>query len=396
MHNIHRLRRSRPLALVSALSVVLAGAACSTDAGADSDTYTLGVIIEESGELATLGKPELQAIELAVDTVNESGGVNGRKVRLEVRDSESQPAVAAAAARELAGRSDIQAVLGTATGASCSAVNAILAPEGILHFCLSPIAGEVSPVSYWAQGALSDYDEFLNPWFAHEGISKLGLVRTADATGDAMQAITEGMIAATPGSLDLVGVETFNSGSTDVQTQLAGLRDADPDLIIAGASGSNLLPIVQAMNALGMDEPLVVAHGSISHSVLQLVKGKIVPGGMYGGLYWVNVPDDEIPDSVAYKGQILDFRKAWTAKYGTPAGHSEAAAYDATNQVLEALDAKAETGAEIAEHIEGSDFTGLLGTYSYSKTDHQGVTYVKGMLEFGDDGLFHTAYVSTD
>jgi branched-chain amino acid transport system substrate-binding protein len=396
MQNIQRLRRSKPVVLLGAMSVVLAGASCSTSAGADSDTFTLGVIIEESGELATLGKPELQAIELAADMINESGGINGKKVRLVVRDSESQPAVAAAAARELAGRDDIEAVLGTATGASCSAVNAILAPEDILHFCLSPIAGEVSPVSFWAQGALSDYDEFLMPWFEHEGLSRLGLVRTADATGDAMQAITEGIVAAAPGSLDLVGVETFNSGSTDVQTQLTGLRDLDPDAVIAGASGSNLLPIVQGMNALGMDVPLVVAHGSITHSVLELVEGSIVPGGMYGGLYWVNVPENEIPDSVPYKGQILDFRDAWQAKYGTPAGHSEAAAYDAANQVFEAIDAKAGTGSEIAEHIESSNFTGLLGTYAYSEDDHQGVTYVKGMLEFGDDGLFHTGFVSED
>lgn len=399
MQSVQSLNRRKSVALLFAAAATFALAACGTTAGAESDnekSFTLGVIIEETGELATLGKPELEAIELAAATINDNGGVDGRIVELVVRDSESQPAVAAAAARELAGRGDIEAVLGTATGASCGAVNAILAPEKIMHFCLSPIAGELNPLTFWAQGSLADYDEFLVPWLEHEGLAAIGLIRTADATGDAMQAIAEGIVEAAPESFTLAGVKTFNSGSTDVQTQLTSLRKLHPDVLIAGASGSNLLPIVQGMNALAMDEPLIVAHGSITHSVLELVKGSLVPGGMYGGLYWVNVPDAEIPASVAYRSKILDFRGAWRAKYGTTAGHSEAAAFDAANQVFEAVDAGAGSGSEIAAHIEGGDFTGVLGPYAYSKDDHQGVTYVHGMLEFGGDGQFHTSFVAED
>lgn len=398
MQYVHPARRRGAIALLFAGAVVLTTAACGTsaDRNAERDTFTLGVIIEETGELATLGKPELQAIELAAKQVNAKGGVDGRKVELVVRDSESQPAVAATAARELAARGDIEAVLGTATGASCGAVNAILAPEGITHFCLSPIASEVNPVTFWAQGSLSDYDEFLVPWFENQGVTRIGLVRTADATGDAMQAITEGIVKAAPDALEMVGVETFNSGATDVQTQLTGLRKFDPDVVVAGASGSNLLPIVQGMNALAMDVPVVVAHGSIAHSILGLVKDRLVPGGMYGGLYWVNVPADEIPDDVAYKDAILEFRKAWEAEFGTPAGHSEAAAFDAANQVFAAVDAGAGTGEEIAERIETSEYTGLLGPYSYTENDHQGVTYVHGMVKFGEDGQFHTSFVADE
>jgi branched-chain amino acid transport system substrate-binding protein len=398
MQYVHQARRRGAIALLCAGAVVMTTAACGTsaDANAEGDTFTLGVIIEETGELATLGKPELQAIELAAKQINANGGVDGRKVELVVRDSESQPAVAATAARDLATRGDIQAVLGTATGASCGAMNAILAPAKITHFCLSPIATEVNPVTFWAQGSLSDYDEFLVPWFKHEGFTRIGLVRTADATGDAMQAITEGIVKAAPESLKLAGIETFNSGATDVQTQLTGLRKLDPDVVVAGASGSNLIPIVQGMNALAMDMPVVVGHGSIAHSILGLVKDRLVAGGMYGGLYWVNVPADEIPDDVAYKDVILEFRKLWETEFGTPAGHSEAAAFDAANQVFAAVAAGAGTGEEIAEHIETSEYTGVLGPYSYSENDHQGVTYVHGMVKFGEDGLFHTSFVADE
>ncbi|MGH8241654.1 MAG: ABC transporter substrate-binding protein, partial [Steroidobacteraceae bacterium] len=287
--------------------------------------------------------------------------------------------------------------LGTATGASCAAVNAILEPEGIMQFCLSPIATEVTPLIFWAQGPLSEYGNFMLPWLEDQGISRIGLVRTADATGDAMQGILDNIVEAAPDSLNLeqTGSETFDSGATDVQTQLSNLRDTNPELVVAGASGSNLLPIVQAMNSLAMDVPLLVAHGSVVHSVLELVQGQIVPGGMVAGLWWVNVPDDEIPDSVEYKDDIVAFKTAWEEAYGTPTGHSEGAAFDSANQVFDALRDGAVTGEEIAAFIEDrEDFVGVLGPYTYGPDDHQGPTYPIGLLEFGDDGEFHVGFLA--
>lgn len=386
------LRLRTLLAPCTALALLTAG--CAAGSGGTGDgPINLGVIIEETGPLAALGLPELEAIKLAVKQVNRSGGIGGRTVELIVRDSQSQPAVASAAAREFARRDDVPVVLGTATGAGCSAVNAILEPKGIMQFCLSPIATQVKPLIFWAQGSLADYHVFLNPWFAHEGIAEVALIRTADATGDAMEKITRDLVAGNP-KVRLTGVETFDSGATNVQTQLIRLRGQNPDAVIAGASGSNLLPITQGMNALAMKMPLVVAHGAVVHSVLGLVKDSIVPGGMVAGVHWVNLPVDEIPESVPYRDTILKFRSAWQAEYGKPTGHTEAAAFDAANQILDALKAGAVTGEDIAAHIERGRFVGVLGPYTYSKSDHQGLSYTKGMLRFGEDGQFHLHYLA--
>ncbi|WP_067452159.1 ABC transporter substrate-binding protein [Actinomadura macra] len=386
--------RNRALTLTSSAAALLLAAGCSAASGDDDGPIDLGVIIEKTGPLAVLGLPELDAINLAVKQVNQAGGVRGRTVRLVVRDSESQPAVAAAAAREFARRKDVPAVLGTATGAGCSAMNAILEPKGVMQFCLSPIATRVQPLIFWAQGSLDEYHVFLTPYFAHKGMTRIALVRTADATGDAMEKIARDLTVRNP-KIKLTGVETFQSGATNVQTQLIRLRGQRPDVVIAGASGANLLPITQGMNALGMKMPLVVGHGAVAHSVLNLVKGSMVPGGMVAGVHWVNLPVAEIPASVPNRDTILKFRAAWQATYGAkPTGHSEAAAFDATNQILDALKGGAGTGKEIAAHVEKSRSVGVLGSYTYTKDDHQGLGYFPGMLRFGTDGQFHLEYLA--
>ncbi|TYB41062.1 ABC transporter substrate-binding protein [Actinomadura chibensis] len=385
--------RDLAVTLTAPAAAVLLAAGCAASAGGGDGPVDLGVIIERTGPLAALGLPELDAIKLAVKQVNQAGGVRGRTVRLVVRDSESQPAVAAAAAREFARRKDVPAVLGTATGAGCAAVNAVLEPKGVAQFCLSPIATRVKPLIFWAQGSLDDYHVFLTPYFAHKGMTRIALVRTADATGDAMEKIARDLVARDP-KMTLTGVETFQSGATNAQTQLIRLREGRPDVVIAGASGANLLPIAQGMNALGMKMPLVVGHGAVVHSVLDLVKGSMVAGGMVAGVHWVNLPDAEIPASVPNRDLILKFRAAWQAEYGKPTGHSEAAAFDAAGQVLDALKAGAGTGKEIAAHIERTKFVGVLGDYAYTGSDHQGLGYVPGMLRFGGDGRFHLEYLA--
>lgn len=49
-------------------------------------TYKLGAILSLTDEGASFGEGELQAIQMAVEEVNDSGGVNGRKVELTVED----------------------------------------------------------------------------------------------------------------------------------------------------------------------------------------------------------------------------------------------------------------------------------------------------------------------
>src|SRR6266436_4593024 len=63
--------------------------------------YKLGTIQPLSGAGAAGGKTALVGVEMAVDRINKSGGINGRPVELVVADDESKPDVARRKAQKL-------------------------------------------------------------------------------------------------------------------------------------------------------------------------------------------------------------------------------------------------------------------------------------------------------
>lgn len=72
----------------------------------------LGAVLPLTGELARFGPGMQAAVELAVDEVNDAGGILGQDVELVVHDSQSTPEQAAAAARQLISGSNVDALIG--------------------------------------------------------------------------------------------------------------------------------------------------------------------------------------------------------------------------------------------------------------------------------------------
>ena len=67
--------------------LALAASVASAQQGISKDEIPLGSIQDLSGPLAGFGKQARMGMQLAVDEINEQGGVNGRKLKLLVEDS---------------------------------------------------------------------------------------------------------------------------------------------------------------------------------------------------------------------------------------------------------------------------------------------------------------------
>jgi ABC-type branched-subunit amino acid transport system substrate-binding protein len=72
----------------AALTVAVACGGPAAD-GEDEDAIVIGAVLPFTGEDATIGQNLEQAMLLAVEDVNRAGGVNGRRIRLMSRDSNS-------------------------------------------------------------------------------------------------------------------------------------------------------------------------------------------------------------------------------------------------------------------------------------------------------------------
>lgn len=93
---------------LTCLAVPLIAAGCSNEAVDPATTIKIGLITETSGTFAPEGEGVPEVAQAWVDWVNdEFDGIAGRKVEIVLKDSESQPAVAASAARELVEREQV-------------------------------------------------------------------------------------------------------------------------------------------------------------------------------------------------------------------------------------------------------------------------------------------------
>jgi branched-chain amino acid transport system substrate-binding protein len=72
----------------------------------------VGVVLPLTGEQASISSSRCNGLQLAVSHINKLGGINGKKLRLELRDSRNDPETAAEAARDLIYESDVAAIIG--------------------------------------------------------------------------------------------------------------------------------------------------------------------------------------------------------------------------------------------------------------------------------------------
>ena len=95
--------------------------------------YRIGTMQPLSGVAAIIGKTALVGVQMAVDRINNSGGINGRKVELIVADYESKPDVGRRKAEKLAVEDNIDAHVGGVLSNVCLACMPVWEEHKILN-----------------------------------------------------------------------------------------------------------------------------------------------------------------------------------------------------------------------------------------------------------------------
>ena len=94
------IRRVAALGASLAVLPLLATAPPATAAG-QPDTYTFGLALPETGNDAPYGKDQTTWTGYAIEEINKSGGVGGKKLAMIVEDSQSDPKRGIAAFQKL-------------------------------------------------------------------------------------------------------------------------------------------------------------------------------------------------------------------------------------------------------------------------------------------------------
>lgn len=265
----NEMSRRRMLLGVAALAACLATA----DAGHAQETVRIGALYPLTGNLAVLGNENLAGAKIAVDMINEAGGVGGKQVELVTGDA-TTPDKAQSEAERLSSLENLQVITGTySSGLSYAASQVVERRGGI----------------YWETGGISD------------GLTKRGfknyfrVVFTASQNGELAATISKEIIAAklgkAPGDLKLLVVHEdsdygtsvataaeskakelgfnvidrlpYKATSTDLAPLVLRMKAGAPDIVIASSYANDALLIQRQMKQIGVNVQAFIGTGGI-------------------------------------------------------------------------------------------------------------------------------------
>ncbi|MGB4441233.1 MAG: ABC transporter substrate-binding protein [Coriobacteriia bacterium] len=369
----------RVLTAIAVLGALVTGCdAGSTDevgTGATGEPLVIGAVLSVSGAQSGLGEPEKQAIEMEVARINQAGGINGRPLEVIVEDDGSDVDKATAATTKLIEQDRVLAVIGSTGTGQSMAMRAEIVAAGVPQVSLaagSAITGEFDPMVFQTTWTAKLVVPLMLQYLADEGYTKIGLITEDTGFGkDGRSEITE---RAGDFGLTIVSDQVFKPADTDMTGQLTVIKGEDAEVVLmySSVSASSIVP--KNMRQLNMDIPLVCSHGNAKQ---EFVDGAAEAGeGVITFAGKVLAPETYGVDTEQYE-VATGFVERYTAEYGVAPDHYAGHAYDGLYLVVEAMKRLDEgfTSADLRDEIEKTmDLAGIGGVFTYSETDHNGMT----------------------
>jgi branched-chain amino acid transport system substrate-binding protein len=339
------------------------------------EPYRIGAILSLTGTYAGLGAPEKNTLEMEVERINAAGGVDGHLIEIVYEDDATDAAKAQAAAVRLIEQEDVVAIIGaTGTGQSM-AMRADIARAGIPQLSIAGgtvITKDFSEWVFQTPWSNSLVVPFTLDYLKGKGITRIALVTDTGGFGaDGLAVLQE---ESSKAGLTVVESQTFNPGDTDMTGQLTKIKASDAQAVVLWNAGKEAAIVAKNMQQLNMGLPLFGGHGNARSEFIEgagsaaegfrFAAGKVLSPASYGeGTESYNV--------------VTDFIDRYTERYSkgpdTFAGH----AYDALHLIVEALGRLDEgfSPEDLRAEIEAtSGFVGICGVFTFSPTDHNGLS----------------------
>ena len=362
------LSRRTLLGATVAIAAVGATSACSATPGGGSggggggDTIKLGVNYELSGGVATYGQASVAGIKMAIDAINEAGGVNGKKIDLVQYDNKSELAEATTLANKLMAQDKVLACMGPATSGNFKATIPVANQNKIPVVSGSATADDVT----WDGTTVQEYafricfsDSFqgtIMGKFASENLQAKTAVIIKDNSSDYSLGLTEAFTAEfTALGGTIVAEESFVAKETDFNTILTRLKGQSFDVIYLPGYYTEAGLIIKQARELGMTQPVLGADGFDSPTLLEL-GGASALNDVFFTNHYSSIDRDE---------NVVAFIDAFKEANGEEPNAFHALGYDLAKFVADAASRASElTGDGMQQAMASTKgFVGVTGTF---------------------------------
>jgi branched-chain amino acid transport system substrate-binding protein len=350
--------------LAAAALSLLAGVACA------KDTIKIGNIVVTAGPLKGPGEPTLTAVDIAVQEINDAGGINGKPIELVRFDTGGDPRQASVGVRKLAQDDKVLAIVGPfSSGESAVAIN----DAERLHILMMPTSASAP--------GLTDGKKYT--WRLTEDESKqfgrlLKSIKNKGIKSDtaAIIYVSDEVVSNSAGTklypklLKDAGIKVLTDPipvqykSFDMSAQAAQILQANPDLVAIAALPDSASKIIKELRSQGYKGRFIGSQIFADPNVVELFgpagNGTLLVAGFWKG-------------HSAASQKFNDKFVALTKKRGIHklgAHHSDAQAYDTVYLIKQVMEKVGTTGdpsklqeerEAIVKGMDGITFSGVLG-----------------------------------
>ena len=323
---------------------------------AGQDTIKVGEVASLTGKDADFGQSSHKGTLLAIEEINASGGLLGRKLVLVTEDNQCKQGESATAARKLISRDKVVALLGEVASSRSLEMAPIAQASAVPMISPSSTNPRVT--------AIGDYIFrvcFIDPFqgtvmakFARDTlklhrVAVLTSVSSAYSVGLAKY-FKEGFVK---GGGEIVLQQKYSEGDKDFKAQLTVIRAAGVDGIFVPGYYTEAALICLQARELGLDAPIFGGDGWEGTPLIE-IGGKAVEGTYYSTHY---SPDNAAP-------VVQDFVRKFRARFeGETPDAMAALGYDSAMVLAEAIKRTGTTeGPKVRDAIAATrDYPGVTG-----------------------------------
>jgi branched-chain amino acid transport system substrate-binding protein len=318
----------------------------------------IGILLSLTGPISPFGNQALEAIQLAIEEINNKGGINGRALKIIVEDTKSEPKEAVTAFNKLTNIDKVPVVIGPLASSLGMACAPIAQEKKIVLFSPAVSALEFTKIGDYifrnwptAEILTKDMADFA---FEKLKLKKIAILYVNNDMGVDYKTFFERRFLDLGG--EIVISEKFEQGATDFKTQLTKIKNKNPEAIYLLGQKENGIALRQIKEM--RLETIILSNVGIEDSEIIKLAKEAAEGVIYN-----------TPGFAENFQKTKDYKKNYQNRYGKESGIMAASTYDAVYIVAKAIEeAKTYTGEEIKNSLKTiKNFQGITGLTNFDE-----------------------------
>lgn len=369
------MRVSKVLLMVVCAALLLSPAAMA------EETVKMGMLVPLTGPAAADGASALASVQIALDQVNEAGGVLGKQVELIYYDDRADTKDAVALAYKLIEQDKIDAFVAGSYSLPTRSVAPIFQEEEIPLVSAYAIHPDVTRAGDFCfrNGFLGFVEGKAAGYATHKllGAKRVALLTSDNDFGTTLVTGFKMYKDKYADDMEIVSEQTYPMSETDYKPYLSKIKEIDPDVVFASGYYFQTGPMLRQARELGIESKIIGEEGADSPKLVEIA------GETAEGFHIVTNFDRDDPRPV-----VQNYLKEYRERVKIEPDMVGASAYDAFMIIIQAMEAAGttESGAvrDAIASMKGYDgLTGVMDGF-----DEIGEVVKPVQVQIVKDGVF--------